>query len=154
MGAEVTGVCSTGSVELVRSIGADHVIDYTQDDALDGRVRYDAIVDVAGNSKLAKLRGALTGRGRLVIVGGETGGRWLGGFDRSLRAALLNPFVRQDLRMLASKENAETLDALRDLIEAGTVTPAVDRSYDLAQTATAIRTLQSGHARGKTIIRI
>jgi NADPH:quinone reductase-like Zn-dependent oxidoreductase len=89
-----------------------------------------------------------------VIVGGETGGRWLGGFERSVRAALLSPFVRQDLRMLASKESTDHLDALRDLVEAGTVSPAVDRTYELAETAAAIRALQSGHARGKTIIRI
>jgi NADPH:quinone reductase-like Zn-dependent oxidoreductase len=154
MHAEVTGVCSTGSVELVRALGADHVIDYTHDDALDGSRRYDAIIDVAGNAKLSALRGALTERGRLVIVGGETGGRWLGGFDRSLRAALLSPFVRQDLGMLASKESAESLDSLRDLFEAGSVSTAVDRTYDLAETATAIRAVQGGHARGKTIIRI
>jgi NADPH:quinone reductase-like Zn-dependent oxidoreductase len=154
MDAEVTGVCSTDSVELVRSLGADHVIDYTHDDALDGSHRYDAIIDLAGNAKLSALRGALNARGRLVIVGGETGGRWLGGFDRSLRAALLSPFVRQDLGLLASKENTENLDALRDLVEAGRVAPAVDRTYELAQTADAIRTVQGGHARGKTIIRV
>jgi NADPH:quinone reductase-like Zn-dependent oxidoreductase len=154
MDAQVTGVCSTNSVELVRSLGADHVIDYTRDDALDGSRRYDAIIDLAGNAKLSALRGALTARGRLVIVGGETGGRWLGGFDRSLRAALLSLFVRQDLGLLASKENTANLDALRDLVEAGRVAPAVDRTYELAQTADAIRTVQGGHARGKTIIRV
>jgi NADPH:quinone reductase-like Zn-dependent oxidoreductase len=153
-GAEVTGVCGPGSVELVRSLGADHVVDYTSADPLDGRVRYDAIVDLAGNRPLSTLRGGLTERGRLVIVGGETGGRWLGGFDRSLRAALLSPFVRQELGFLASKEGSPSLDALRDLIEAGMVAPAIDRTYELAETATAIRTVQSGHARGKTVIRV
>jgi NADPH:quinone reductase-like Zn-dependent oxidoreductase len=152
--AEITGVCGTSNVDLVRSVGADHVIDYTHDDALDGRVHYDAIIDLAGNRKLSALRGALTERGRLVIVGGETHGRWLGGFDRSLRAALLSPFVRQDLGLLSSKEGAESLDALRDLIEAGTVTPTIDRTYELAETVAAIRAVQSGHARGKTVIRV
>jgi NADPH:quinone reductase-like Zn-dependent oxidoreductase len=151
--AEVTGVCSTRNVELVLSLGADNVIDYTHDDAL-GSGRYDAVIDLAGNRKLSALRSALTERGRLVIVGGETGGRWLGGFDRSLRAVLLSPFVRQDLGMLASKESSESLDALRDLIEAGRVTPTIDRTYELAETAAAIRSVQGGHARGKTVIRI
>jgi NADPH:quinone reductase-like Zn-dependent oxidoreductase len=154
LGAEITGVCGAANAELVRSLGADHVIDYTKDDPLDGRVRYDAIIDLAGNRTLPALRGALTERGRLVIVGGEKGGKWLGGFDRSIRAALLSPFVRQTLIMFASKENAETLDDLRGFIEAGQVTPAVDRTFDLTETAAAIRAVQGGHARGKTIIRM
>lgn len=152
--AQVTGVCGADNVELVRSLGADHVIDYTRDNALDGSVHYDAIIDLAGNAKLSALRSALTKHGRLVIVGGETSGRWIGGFDRSLRAALLSPFVPQDLSMFASKEGAESLDALRDLIEAGTVAPAIDRTYELAATTDAIRAVQSGHARGKTIVRM
>src|SRR4051812_16682010 len=102
-GAEVTGVCSTAKVDLVRSLGADHVIDYTRDDFAAGDHRYDAILDIGGNRRLSDLRRVLTPRGTLVIVGGETDGRWLGGFDRSLRAVLLSLFVRQTLSMLASK---------------------------------------------------
>jgi len=112
-GAEVTGVCSTGKVELVRSIGADHVVDYTREQISDRGRRYDVILDIAGNRTLSELRRALDDRGVLVIVGGETGGRWLGGFDRSLRAVLLAPFVSQSLGMLTSKENTADLDALR-----------------------------------------
>jgi NADPH:quinone reductase-like Zn-dependent oxidoreductase len=153
-GATVTGVCSAAKVELVRSLGADHVIDYAQADITDAHRRYDAIIDIAGNRTLSSLRRCLTERGTLVIVGGETGGRWLGGFDRSLRAVLISPFVGQTLGMLASKENAASLDELRALIDAGGVTPVVDRSYRLEETPAAIRRLMDGHARGKIIITI
>ena len=153
-GAEVTGVCSTGKVELVRSLGADHVVDYTREQISDGGRRYDVILDIAGNRTLSELRRALTDRGALVIVGGETGGRWLGGFDRSLRAVLLSPFVSQSLGMLASKENTADLDALRELIETGAVTPAVDRTYGLSETAAAIRDVEGGLVRGKAAITI
>ena len=138
-GAEVTGVCSTAKVDLVRALGADHVIDYTADDFANGELRYDVILDIGGNRRLSHLRRALTPRGTLVIVGGETGGRWLGGFDRSLRAVLLSLFVRQKLGMLASTENAKDLNVLRDLIETGQVTPALDRTYPLSEAAAAIR---------------
>ena len=153
-GAEVTGVCSTGKVDLVRSIGADHVLDYTRDQISDGGRRYDVILDIAGNRSLSELRRALSKRGVLVIVGGETGGRWLGGFDRSLRAVLLSPFVSQSLGMLTSKENTADLDALRELIDKGVVTPTVDRSYPLAEAAAAIRGLQDGRTRGKVVIAV
>jgi NADPH:quinone reductase-like Zn-dependent oxidoreductase len=96
----------------------------------------------------------MTRRGTLVLVGGETGGRWLGGFERSLAAALLSPFVSQKLTMLASKENAEDLNALRDLIEAGKVTPAIDRTYPLSATPAAIQHVQDGRARGKVVITV
>src|SRR4051794_28596148 len=105
-GAEVTAVCSTGKIDLVRSLGADHVIDYTREDLADGEHRYDAILDIGGNRRLSHLRHALAPKGTLVIVGGETGGRWFGGFDRSLRAVLLSPFVSQTLAMLTSSENS------------------------------------------------
>jgi NADPH:quinone reductase-like Zn-dependent oxidoreductase len=154
LGAEVTGVSSTAKVDLVRAVGADHVIDYTRDDVVDDVHHYDVILDIGGNRPLAQLRRALTPRGTLVIVGGETGGRWLGGFDRSLRAVLLSPLVRQTLGMLASTENAADLDILRDLIESGQVTPAIDRTYTLSETATAIRYVHEGHARGKVVITI
>jgi len=108
-GAEVTGVCSTAKTDLVRALGADHVIDYTRDDFADGQHRYDAIVDTGGNRRLSDLRRALTPRGRLVIVGAETGGRWLGGTDRQLRALMLSLLVQQKLGTFISSENAEDL---------------------------------------------
>jgi NADPH:quinone reductase-like Zn-dependent oxidoreductase len=152
LGAEVTGVCSTAKVDLVRSLGAVRVLDYTRDDiTADGR-RYDAILDIGGNRRLAQLRRALTPRGRLVIVGGETAGRLLGGADRQVRAMLLSPFVSQKLGTFVASENAVDLAALGDLVEAGTLTPAIDRTYALAETAAAIRYVQEGHARGKVVV--
>src|SRR3954453_19039963 len=118
-GANVTGVCSAVKADLVRALGADHVIDYVRDDFADGKHRYDVIVDIAGNRRLSQLRRALTARGRLIIVGGETEGRWLGGSDRQLRALLLSPFVSQKLSAFIASENAEDLMVLRGLIEAG-----------------------------------
>jgi NADPH:quinone reductase-like Zn-dependent oxidoreductase len=153
-GAEVTGVCSTAKVDLVRSIGADHVVDYCRDDFADGMHRYDVILDIGGNRRLSRLRRALTPSGTLVIVGGETGGRWLGGADRQLRAQVLSLFVTHKLGSFISSENAEDLMALRELIEAGKITPVVDRTYPLGDVATAIRYLLDGHARGKIVITV
>jgi NADPH:quinone reductase-like Zn-dependent oxidoreductase len=152
LGAEVTGVASTAKLDLVRSIGADHVIDHTGGPFLDGPERYDAILDIGGNSKLSHLRRALTARGTLVIVGGETSGRVLGGFGRSLRAVAVSPLVPQTLGMLASTENAADLDALRELIESGQVIPTVERTYPLDEVAAAIRHVSEGRARGKIAI--
>ena len=151
-GAEVTGVCSAAKTDLVRSLGADHVVDYTREDFADGSSRYDVIVDIGGNSRLSHLRRALSSDGTLVIVGGETGGRWLGGFDRSLRAVLLSPFVSQKLGMLASTENSEDLEALAELLGSGQVTSAIDRAYPLAEAPKAIGYVRHGHARGKVVI--
>ncbi len=153
-GAEVTGVCSTTKVELVRSIGADHVIDYTREDFADGRNRYDVIPDIAGNRSLSHLRRALAPEGTLVIVGGEGGGRWLGGIDRQLRAQLLSPFVRQKLGTWISRQREEDLEELRELLEAGTVTPVVDRTFPLSEVPEAIRYLREGRARGKVVITV
>ena len=153
-GAEVTGVCSSSKVDLVRALGADHVIDYSAEDVADGERRYDVILDIGGNRRLRHLRRALTPRGVLLIVGGETEGRWLGGFDRSLRAVLLSVLVRQSLGMLASTENTEDLDRLRELVESGRVTPAIDRTYPLAATSAAIRHVSEGRARGKVVVTI
>jgi len=153
-GAEVTGMCSTSKVDLVRSIGADHVIDYTRADITDGAHRYDVILDIAGNRPLKQLRRALMPRGTLVIIGGETGGRWLGGIDRQLRAIVLSWFVGQKLRTFVSSENAEDLRALTELLEAGTVTPVIDRTFPLREAAAAIQYMQDGGARGKIAIRI
>ena len=152
-GAEVTGVCSTSKVDLVRGLGADHVIDYTAEDADDGQ-RYDVVLDTGGHRSLRRLRRALTPRGTLVIVGSETDGRWLGGFDRTIRAMLLSPFVGQTLAPLASSENAADLILLPGLIESGQVAPVVDRTYPLDEAAAAIRRMLDGKARGKLVVSV
>jgi NADPH:quinone reductase-like Zn-dependent oxidoreductase len=153
-GAEVTGVCSTTQVDLVRSIGADDVIDYTSEDVTDGRRHWDLVLDTAGHRSLSQLRRALTPKGTLVIVGSEGRGRWLGGFDRSLRAPLLSRFVGQRLRMLASKPRQEDLQTLRELIEAGKLTPVIGQTYPLGEVREAIRALEAGHTRGKLVITV
>ena len=154
-GAEVTGVCSTSKVDLVRSIGADEVIDYTRQDFTDGSRRWDVIVDTAGRRSLSRLRRAVAPKGTLVIVGGDGGGRWTGGFFRGvLRAPLLSLFVGQRLVGLATKERKEDLLALAELIEAGKVTPVLDRTYPLIEAAEAIRYLERGHPRGKVVITV
>jgi NADPH:quinone reductase-like Zn-dependent oxidoreductase len=155
-GATVTGVCSTQKLDLVRSIGADHVIDYTREDFTHGPRRYDLIVDTAGNRPLTHLRRALTPKGTLVIVGGEGGGgRWLAGFDRQIfRAPLLSLFVGQSFRPLVSKESSADLIALSALIESGKVTPLIDRSFPLSDAPDAIRYLAQGHARGKVVVKV
>ncbi|MFI2346513.1 NAD(P)-dependent alcohol dehydrogenase [Streptomyces sp. NPDC019443] len=153
-GANVTGVCSTKKTDLVRSIGADDVIDYTREDFADGPRRYDLILDTAGGRSLSHLRRALSPRGTLVIVGSEAGGRWVQGIDRALRAALLSPFVRQSLRMLVSMERAEDLQLLGKLIETGKLTPVVDRTYSLSEVPKAIQYLRAGHACGKVVITV
>ncbi|PVZ60334.1 NAD(P)-dependent alcohol dehydrogenase [Arthrobacter sp. H-02-3] len=153
-GAEVTGVCSTAKTDLVRSIGADHVIDYTHDDFADGARQFDLIVDTAGNRRLSVLRRALKPKGTLAIVGGEGGGRLTGGFERSLRAALLSAFVGQQLKGVMSTERAEDLRFLAGLIEAGAVTPVVGRCYALADAPAAIRDLRDGQVRGKAVVTV
>jgi NADPH:quinone reductase-like Zn-dependent oxidoreductase len=153
-GAQVTGVCSTPQVELVRSLGADEVIDYTRADVTDGTRHWDLILDTAGHRSLSQLRRALTPKGTLVIVGSEGRGRWLGGFDRSLRAPVLSRFVGQRLRMLASKPRQDDLVVLGELIEAGKLTPVIDRTYPLSEVPEAIRQLEQGHARGKLVITV
>lgn len=154
LGAEVTGVCSTTKVDLVRSLGADHVIDYTRDDFANGDERYDVILDTGGNSSLSRLRRALTPKGILVIVGGETDGRLLGGFDRSIRAALLSRFSDQELIAFANSENHEDMIVLKEMVEAGKVAPVMDRTFPLSEAPTAIRYLEEGHARGKVAITV
>jgi NADPH:quinone reductase-like Zn-dependent oxidoreductase len=153
-GAEVTGVCSTSKMDLVRSIGADHVIDYTREDFTQSGKRYDMILDTGGRRPLATLRQALAPKGTLVIVGGEGGGRILGGFDRQIfRAPLVSLFVGQALRPLVSKELVEDLLALKELIESGKVTPVTDRTFTLSEAPEAIRYLAQGHARGKVVVK-
>jgi NADPH:quinone reductase-like Zn-dependent oxidoreductase len=152
--AEVTGVSSTAKTAAVLALGADSVLDYTREDFADGRRTYDVILDIGGNAGLSRLRRALTPRGRLVIVGGETDGRLLGGTDRQIRAQVLSLFVRQKLGTFVAKENAADLAALRDLIEDGLVTAAVDRSYPLDEVPAAIRRLLDGQASGKVVVSV
>lgn len=154
LGTEVTGVCSTAKTDLVRSIGADHTVDYTREDFADGRRHYDVIFDTAGRRSLSHLRRGLTTQGTLVIVGGEGGGRWFGGTDRQLRALMLSPFVRQNLRTFVSMPKTEGLEKLKELIEAGRITPVIDRTYPLSEAPEAIRHWEEGHTRGKIVITV
>lgn len=152
LGADVTGVCSTTKIDLVRSLGADDVIDYTREDFTRSARFWDLIIDTAGRRSLRDLRRALSHAGTLVLVGGEGGDRWLGGFQRGIGAALLSPFVRQNLRMLVSLERNEDLAVLSEMIEAGQVTPLIDRTYPLSEASDAIRHIAQGRAAGKTVI--
>jgi NADPH:quinone reductase-like Zn-dependent oxidoreductase len=152
-GAEVTGVCSTQSLEMVRSIGADHLIDYTQQDFTRTGQRYDLILEMAGNRSLADLRRALTPKGTLVLVGGS-GGRWFMGTGRTLRAVLVSPFVGQRLRSFFSKPRGEDLVVLQELLEAGKLTPVIDRTFPLSETAEAIRYVGERSTQGKTVITV
>jgi NADPH:quinone reductase-like Zn-dependent oxidoreductase len=154
-GAHATGVCSTSKIDLVRSIGADDAIDYTREDFMDRGERWDVIVDTAGRRPLRHLRKALTPKGTLVIVGGDGGGRWTGGFLRgALRAPLFSLFVGQRLRGLVATEPKEDLESLRELVEGGKVTPVIDRTYPLIEAPDAVRYLAEGHAAGKIVVTI
>jgi NADPH:quinone reductase-like Zn-dependent oxidoreductase len=154
-GAEVTGVAGPAQLDLVRSIGADDVIDYTRQDVTDGARHWEVIVDTAGHRSLSRLRRALTRRGTLVIVGSEGRGRLLGGFDRQLRALVVSRFVSQRLRMLSSKPGQDDLQTLRELLEAGKLTPMIGRTYPLAEVPDAIRQMMHGHGgSGKVVITV
>jgi NADPH:quinone reductase-like Zn-dependent oxidoreductase len=152
-GAEVTGVCSTRNVELVRSIGADDVIDYALNDFATGGGRYDVVFDAVGKRSLADCRRALQPNGILVLVGAADG-RWVGPMLPPLKALLLSRFVTQKLIFFISQRSQTDLLFLKDLIEAGKVTPVIDRSYPLSHVPDAIRYLEEGHARGKVVITI
>jgi len=152
--AVVTAVCGPSKADLVRSLGADAVIDYTREDFTDGSRRWDLILDTAGRRPLSRLRRALTPRGKLVIVGGEGGDRWMGGFQRQIFAPLRSMFSKQKLIGLMFEERPQDLLTLKELIEAGKLTPVIDRTYPLAEAAAAIRYLAQGHARGKVVIRV
>lgn len=152
LGGEVTGVCSTRNVDLVRSIGADQVVDYTKDDFVKGGP-YDLVFDAVGNRSLADCRRALKPDGTLVIVGAAAG-RWIGPLVAPLKALLLAPFVSQKMVFFISKRSKDDLLFLKDLIEEGKVTPVIDRSYPLSDVAEAIRYLEEGHARGKVVITV
>jgi len=153
LGAEVTGVCSTSKLDLVRSIGADHVIDYTREDFATGEKLYDLILDIGGNSSLSRLRRALTPEGTLVIAGGEDGGRWIG-MDRQLRALALSPFVGQRLTMVGPKEHYAVLERLVELIENGQLVPVIEQTYPLSEMPDAMRHLVAGRTRGKLVIAV
>ena len=153
-GAEVTGVASTAKLDLVRSLGSDHVLDYTRDDFAAGVQRYDLILDIGGNPSISRLRRALTPTGTAVIVGGEEGGSLTGGMGRTLRGLALSPFIRQRITNFVNKERGSDLERLTDLIEAGKVTPSIDRGYPLDRVPEAMRHLEAGKARGKVAITI
>jgi NADPH:quinone reductase-like Zn-dependent oxidoreductase len=152
LGAQVTGVASSSMLVLVRSLGADHVVDYTREDFAAGERTYDLILDFAGNAPLSRLRRALAPGGTLVIAGGEDGGSWTGGFDRQLRALALSPFVGQRLTTFVAKEHHSALERLAALAEDGLLVPAVERTYALQDTPEAMRHLVAGKARGKLVI--
>jgi NADPH:quinone reductase-like Zn-dependent oxidoreductase len=151
LGAEVTGVCSTRNVDLVRSLGADRVVDYTRENFTEGTERYDLILDMVGNHDLLDLRHVLKPDGRYVMVGGPSG-RWTRPMDRALRAMILSRFVSQEMGMCLANLNPEDLATLRDLMAAGKVTPVIDREFRLSEVPEAIRYLETGRARGKVVI--
>jgi NADPH:quinone reductase-like Zn-dependent oxidoreductase len=152
--AEVTGVCSTRNVDLVRSLGADHVIDYTQEDFTQSGRKYDLIFQLAGTRSPSECRGALTPKGTLVLSSGESNGRWIGPVERIVKALVLSPFVSQKMVSFTVKPNKEDLQFLRQLIETGKLAPVIDRTYPLAEVPEAIRYLEDGHPRGKVVISV
>jgi NADPH:quinone reductase-like Zn-dependent oxidoreductase len=152
LGAEVTGVASAAKFDLLRSLGADHCIDYTKEDFAEAGHRYDLVVDIAGNPSLRRLRRALTPTGTAVIVGGEDGGDLTGGMGRTMGALALSAFIRQRFKAFVNRERASDLDRLRELIDAGQVRPSLDRAYPLEQVAEAMTRLASGQVRGKVAI--
>jgi NADPH:quinone reductase-like Zn-dependent oxidoreductase len=154
LSANVTGVCSTRNVEMVRAIGADQVIDYTKEDFTKSGQRYDVILDNVGNHSLLDTRSVLNSEGKYVLIGGggPDDGRWIGPLAGPIKALLLSPFVTQDMGMLLAELSKEDLTILRDLMQAGKVTPVVDRRYRLSEVPAAIRYLEEGHARGKVVI--
>ena len=151
-GAEVTGVCSTRNVGLVRSLGADRVIDYTREDFARSGQKYDLVFQLAGTRSPSECRRVLTSKGTLVQISGDSDGRWIGPMDRIIKALVLSPFVSQKMASFTVKPNKEDLRFLTELIESGKLTPVIDRTYSLSETPEAIRYLESGHARGKVVI--
>lgn len=151
LGADVTAVCSTGNVEFVSSLGADHVVDYTQQNFTEGPERYDRILDIVGNHSFAAIRRVLTTDGTALPVGAPVEG-WFGGVDHALGALAQSIISRRQLRPFVSLNNLETLTALRDLATAGTITPAVSRTYPMVESADAFAHVVQGHARGKIVI--
>ena len=153
LGGNVTGVCSTRNVDLVRSLGADQVIDYTKEDYTKGSERYALILDMVGNHGLLANRRALTSNGRYVMIGGSKG-RWLAPMDSVLRAFLLKPFIKQEMAFMISTINRDDLLYLRDLMQSGKVTPVVDRTHKFEEIREAVAYVESGRARGKVIVTV
>ena len=151
-GAEVTGVCSTRNVDMVRSIGADHVIDYTKQNFTEGAQRYDLILDNVGNHSLLDIQRALKPDGTLVMVGGPKSDPWLGPMSRPIKAAMLSPFVSENMVMLMAELNHDDLNVLGDLVRTGKLRPVIDRRYTLSEVPAAIRYLETGRARGKVVV--
>ena len=154
LGAHVTGVCSTRNLDLVTSLGADEVIDYTQHDFADGSAKYDVIFQLGGMHSPSHCRRALTPRGRLVLSSGDSDGVWIGPMDRILKAAMLSPFVSQRLVALQAKRSKADLETLAALVDAGKVMPVIDRTYPLEEVPEAVRYVEQGHARGKVLVGI
>ena len=152
LGGIVTGVAGESNLELVRSLGADQVIDYTEDDFADGAARYDLILDIGGRNSISRLRSVLASSGTLVIVGGEGGGRWTGGIGRQLRAMMLSPFTKQRLTSFISKENFRFMEQLADHMAGGEVVPAIGQRFNLDRVPEAIRQMGVGQLSGKTAI--
>ena len=153
-GADVTAVCSTRNVEMVRSLGAGHVIDYTKEDFIRSGQKYDLIFQLAGTRSPSDCRRALSSKGTLVLSSGESSGRWLGPLDRFIKAAVLSPFVSQKLGSFLAEPNKDDLQFLKELIEAGELTPVIDKTYSLSEVPEAIRYLEEGHARGKVVLTV
>jgi NADPH:quinone reductase-like Zn-dependent oxidoreductase len=155
-GADVTGVCSTRNVDLVRSLGADHVIDYTKEDFAKGEQRYDVILDNVPNHSLSECRQILNPNGKYVMIGGggPNDNRWIGPFGRVIHTLILSPFINQKMGMMMADANQKDLTVLADMMETGKLKPVIDRTYKLDQVPDAIRYLEEGHARGKVIISV
>jgi NADPH:quinone reductase-like Zn-dependent oxidoreductase len=154
LGGKVTAVCSTEAVELVRSLGADEVIDYTVEEAIDAGRTYDLLVNIGGTDSLRALRRTLTHRGTLAAVGGSQHGGLLGPGSVQMRGSLLSPFVSQRLAKVGRKGNGPDLETLASMIEAGDVTPVIDRTYPLHETPEAMRYLETGHPKGKIVVTV
>ncbi len=153
-GAEVTAVCSTRNVDTARSIGADHVIDYTREDFTRTDERHDLMLDVATSRSLSDCRRALTSQGTYVLIGGGSHSRWVGGLPRYFTTSALSPFVSQTMRAFFATRSQEDLVYMKNLLEAGKVTPIIDRTYPLSQTSQAISYVEEGHAQGKVVITV
>jgi NADPH:quinone reductase-like Zn-dependent oxidoreductase len=154
LGAEVTGVCSARNADMVRSLGATHVVDYTSEDFADGSIRYDVILDNVGNRSVRDLRRAASPNGIVIINGGGSPGHILGAVGSVLGAAVVNLFVRQEITMIPTTWNREDLLAVTELVDAGTLCPVIDRTYPLADAAAGLQHVEAGHARGKVVISV
>jgi NADPH:quinone reductase-like Zn-dependent oxidoreductase len=155
-GADVTGVCSTRNVDLVRSLGADHVIDYTKEDFAKGTERYDVILDNVPNHSLSECRHVLNPKGKYVMIGGggPNDNRWIGPFGRVIHTLLVSPFISQEMGMMMADANQKDLTVLADMMQSGKVKPVIDRTYKLSEVPAAIAYLEEGHARGKVVITV